>query len=110
MISRAICRVASKVSPLSQPFSIAPNACRTAGAGLTPAREPVSTFLNCSQRLQRALLCLCQSLDPRDIESFIRPIIAQRLEMLEAVQVPDHDSTIITTTGELMTVGAYPER
>src|SRR5260221_12225815 len=69
-----------------------------------------SLVLHCSQRTQRGLLRLSQALDARDIEALVRPVAAQRAEMLATLEFPERDDPVIPATGQPTAIGTPLER
>src|SRR5450631_590838 len=67
-------------------------------------------FLGCPQGIQRCLLCCGETPNSRNIDSFVGSIAPQGLEILAIVQIPEHNGSIIPTTGKLRSIGAYLDR
>src|SRR3989442_2146020 len=65
---------------------------------------------NRAQRAQRRLLRLGQSPNPGDIESLVRSVTTQCLQLLATVQVPQGDGSVIPATGQPAPIGTSPER
>jgi hypothetical protein len=62
------------------------------------------------QGAQRRLLCCGETPDARDSEALVGAIPPQGEQMLATVQIPEHDSSIITTTGQPVSIGIHSER
>src|SRR5260370_36347695 len=62
------------------------------------------------QRTQRGLLRLSHAPDPCDIEALVRPVAAQRAEMLATLQVTERDGPIIPATGQRAAIGTPLDR
>ena len=62
--------------------------------------------LHGSQRVQGHFLCFGKSLDARDIESLVGPVAPQGAQRLATLYIPDHDSSIIPTAGQLAAIEA----
>src|SRR2546425_829446 len=74
-----------------------------------PGASSRRTF-NRAQRAQRRLLRLGESPDPGDIESLVGSVATQRAQVVAALQIPYHDSTIISTAGQEETIRTMFER
>src|SRR5258708_18577825 len=63
-------------------------------------------LLKSPQRKQRGFLGWGESLRPGDIQPFVGAVALQGAHQLSALHVPQLDSTILTTTGEHLPIGA----
>src|SRR5258708_3017839 len=66
--------------------------------------------LNRPQRTQRRQLRLGHSSDPRDIESFVRPVTPQRPYIPALLQTPQSNRIVVPATGQRLPVGTHLER
>src|SRR3954470_11798619 len=60
--------------------------------------------------MQRGLLRLGETPDPRDIEALIGSIPSQRAERFATLQVPERDDPVIPAAGQSASIGTHLER
>src|SRR5215469_2359310 len=68
------------------------------------------SILNRSQCTQRRLLRLGEPSDLRDIEPLIESVTPQYPQLLAALEVPQLNGIVITTTGQYLSIGTHAER
>ena len=71
--------------------------------------ELQDAVLNGPQGPQGGDLGLGQPIHPADIEPLVGPITSQRAQVVAALQIPEHDSSIIAATGQLAAIGTHLE-